>query len=75
MAHDQHDPAATFPTFAAEYGRTEEVWAELIEESGITDEATLAEWLHGEHGVSREHAVSLAKHFLEHEHLPREAPE
>jgi len=67
MADEKHGADEPFPSIAARYGRTVEVWWELIEESGIADEAELAAWLEREHEVGGEHAAALASYFLDPE--------
>lgn len=72
MADEKHGPGEPFPTIAARYGRTMEVWGELIEESGIAEESRLAAWLETEHGVGSEHAASLASYFLDSDKGPED---
>lgn len=70
MTDEKHRQGESFPNIGADYGRTEQAWAELIEQSGITDEARLTAWLEEEHGVGKDHAAALAGYFLAHEPGP-----
>lgn len=70
MTDDRTDAEPPFPSIEAEYGRTVEVWEEMIRESGIEDVAELAAWLESEHGVGREKAEALAEYFLSSDREP-----
>lgn len=72
MSDDANGTADPFPTIAAEYGRTMEVWEQLIRESGLEDADELAAWLSSEHEVGREHAEAMAEYFTTSH---REAPD
>ncbi|HZJ10850.1 MAG TPA: DUF4287 domain-containing protein [Trueperaceae bacterium] len=65
MPDDRSQADDPFPSIAAEYGRTIEVWGELIEKSGIDSVDELRAWLEDEHGVGSEKAGALARYFLD----------